>query len=80
MANNQFLNDFIKMREHLREKEAKNVITKPSKAAGPSLKSMPVPSGNNITLSTIIEEKPKKDKVIEYLCHRRDAIMEEMDD
>jgi hypothetical protein len=80
MANNQFLNDFIKMREQLKEKEAKNSITKPSKSAGPSLKSMPAPSAHNITLSTIIEDKPKKDKVIEYLCYRRDSIMEEMDD
>lgn len=80
MAQNQFLQDFIKMREQLREKEVRNTIIKPSKAAAPSLSAMPKPTGHNITLSSIIEEKPKKDKVIEYLCYRRDCIIEEMDD
>jgi hypothetical protein len=80
MAHNQFLSDFMKMREQLREKEAKNTISKPKAKGNNSLTTMPKPSECNITLATIIEEKPKKDKVIEYLCHRRDAIMEEMDD
>lgn len=81
MANNQFLNDFIKMREQLREKEVKNTIISPKGARkGNSLTVMPKPVEPNITLATIIEEKPKKDKVMEYLCFRRDSIMEEMED
>ncbi len=77
---NQFLNDFIKMREQLREKEAKNNVSKPKAKGTNSIGGMPKPTESNITLATIIEEKPKKDKVIEYLCYRRDCIMEEMDD
>ena len=77
MAHNQFLMDFMKMREQLKEKEVKNTISKPKVKP---LGGMSKPSEPNITLATIIEEKPKKDKVIEYLCYRRDCIMEEMDD
>lgn len=68
------------MREQLREKEAKSAASKPKTKGGNSLTMMPKPKESNITLATIIEEKPKKDKVIEYLCHRRDCILEEMDD
>ena len=73
--NNGFLNDFIKMRQALKEKEIKQ-----SEKTTNSIKAMPKPTMTVISLATIIEDKPSKSKVIEYLTQRRDMILDEDSD
>ena len=73
--NNQFLNDFIKMRQALKENEIKQ-----SEKVVKDIKRMPQPVTTSISLATIIEDKPSKSKVIEYLTQRRDMILDEDSD
>jgi hypothetical protein len=73
--NNSFLNEFIKMRQSLKEKEIKQ-----SEKTINSIKAMPKPTMTGVSLATIIEDKPSKSKVIEYLTQRRDMILDEDSD
>ena len=74
-TNNAFLNEFIKMRQALKEKEIKQ-----SEKLVKDIKRIPAPTGTSISLATIIEDKPSKTKVIEYLTQKRDMILDEDSD
>jgi len=76
METNQFLRDFIKMRQELKAKEGTYATS--TKRNATVQQPMPKPSG--VTLATIIETKPSKAEVIKYLKQRMDNIVEEMSD
>lgn len=77
-SGNAFLNDFIKMRQSLKEKEIQQV-EKASKKSH-DLRRMPEPMTTTMCLATIIEDKPCKSKVIEYLTQKRDILMNDDSD
>lgn len=80
MDQNQFLRDFLKMRQEIKAKEA--TYATPSRKNAPSVglgnHVMPKPSG--MTLATIIEDKPSKAEVVKYLRQKLENLMEEMSD
>jgi hypothetical protein len=63
------------MRQALKEKEIKQ-----SEKTVKDIKRMPAPSSTSISLATIIEDKPSKSKIIEYLTQKRDMILDEDSD
>jgi hypothetical protein len=71
MAHNKFLSDFLNMRKQLHATVAPTVAPTPAvssnkKGKPNSLTQIEAPE-KEITLAYIIEKKPKKEKVIEYL-------------
>ena len=83
MDQNQFLKDFMKMRQELRSREATYAPTNhknaPSNAKNaPSLKPLNQPSG--MTFATLVETKPPKSDVIKYLRQKVDLLLDEMSD
>ena len=63
--NNQFVMDFLRMREKLHTKQ------EPIKKGTPSS----IPQG--ITLATIIEEKPPVKEIVEYFKKRVEALQDD---
>jgi hypothetical protein len=74
-TNNAFLNEFIKMRQALKANEIKQ-----SEKVAKDIKRMPEPKCTSMSLAGIIEDKPSKTKVIEYLTQKRDMILDEESD
>jgi hypothetical protein len=67
MSHNRFLSDFINMRKQLHTTVAPTPAVSSNKKGKPdSLTQIEAPQ-KEITLAYIIEKKPKKEKVIEYL-------------
>ena len=75
---NAFLNEFIKMRQSLKEKEIQQAEKTPKKSV--DLKRIPGPDTTTISLATIICDKPCKSKIIEYLTQKRDILMDDDSD
>lgn len=81
MDQNQFLRDFIKMRQELKAKEATYAApSRRNNAPSPALVGQAVPKPSGMSLATIIEEKPPKSDVIKYLRQRVEQLMDEMSD
>jgi hypothetical protein len=77
-SGNAFLNEFIKMRQAIKEKEAQQAEKSAKKI--PDLRRMPEPMTTSMSLATIIEDKPCKSKIIEYLTQKRDICMNDDSD
>jgi C4-type Zn-finger protein len=71
---NAFLNEFIKMRQSIKEKEVQQAEKSHKKSH--DLRRMPEPMTTTMSLATIIEDKPCKSKIIEYLTQKRDICMD----
>lgn len=72
---NRFLNDFIKMQSKLvhvaeDEKKVKNPKSKHGTADGK-------PAFGDITLATLISEKPPKKEIVEYFRERIEKLIEQ---
>jgi hypothetical protein len=92
MAQNKFLSDFLSMRKQLHTTVAPPPAVSSSKMPTPavssnksnkkgkpdSLTQMEAPQ-KEITLAYIIEKKPKKDKVIEYLEGRAKELTSQLE-
>ena len=75
-----FLRDFKARREAAILKSAATAaVEKPAPKATNSIVKMREPD-NDITLGYIIENKPGKKEVTEYLSRRRDEILEQMEE
>lgn len=80
MDQNQFLRDFMKMRQEIAAKQA-TYAAPARRNNAPSITSTPLPSKpSGISLATIIEDKPSKTEVIKYFRRRVDELMEEQSD
>ena len=79
MDQNNFLRDFIKMRQELRAREGAYMPQSTKKnAPSSSLHTISKPTG--MTFATLVEEKPPKADVIKYLRHKLDTVLDEMSD
>jgi hypothetical protein len=69
---NKFLEDFVRMRQQ--------ITTKEEKPKGNSIKRMPEPETDTITLRYIISEKPSRKEVVSYFRTRVDELIAEAEE